>query len=103
MQDRGAFKCLGGLLALTIVFFVFSSDERDQPATGIQAVGTPTVMINGRLFNPSFIAGGNTDSGRMVIVVDEADLFVGENTVEIQWDSAPSAMTAKLPSGLQQH
>ena len=103
MQDRGAFRCLGGIFALTILFFVFSSDEVDQPANATQATDVPIVMINGRIFDPSIIDSSTTDSGRMVIIVDEADLFVGENTVEIHWGSPPVAMTAELPTGLQQH
>ncbi len=92
MQDRGAFRCLGGILAVTILYFIFSSDELDQLANGIQAADVPVVMINGRIFDPSSIDYSTTDTGRMVIIVDEADLFVGENTVEIHWGSAPASM-----------
>jgi hypothetical protein len=35
----------------------------------------------------------------MIIVVDQDDMFVGENTVEILLDSAKSSiLTAELPS-----
>jgi len=102
MRERGAFRFFLVILIVTIVFFSMAADETDRSAGENQNGSTPTVMINGRSFDPSFVDQG--DAGRMVIVVDQQDLFIGENTVEIHWGNAPpSTMTAELPAELQQH
>jgi len=102
MRERGAFRFFLAMLIVTIVFFSMTADETNRSAGEKQIGSAPTVMINGRSFDPSFVDQG--DSGRMVIIVDQQDLFIGENTVEIYWGDAPSSlMTAELPAGLQQH
>jgi hypothetical protein len=102
MRERGAFGFFAAIVIATILFFSIAADETDESVNRTQREGIPTVIINGRLFNPSFIDQGN--AGRMIIVVDQDDLFIGENTVEIHWGSAPpSTMTADLPAELQQH
>jgi hypothetical protein len=102
MRERGAFGFFLVVLIVTIVFFSVATDETDRYKGENQSGSIPTVMINGRSFDPSFVDQG--DAGRMVIVVDRQDLFIGENTVEIHWGNAPSStMTAELPAELQQH
>ena len=103
MRERGAFGFLGVMLVVTIMFFALQADQTELPVSGINKSGVPVIMINGRSFDPSFMDQG--DEGRMIIVVDQDDLFIGENTVEFRWgNNAPSStMTAELPSGRQQH
>jgi len=103
MRERGAFGFLGIILIVTILFFSIQSDQTEQTANIVHdGGGMPVIVINGRPFNSNFTAQGN--EGRMVIVVDQGDLFVGENTVELLWGSAPiSTMTAELPSEVQKH
>ena len=102
MRERGAFRFFLVILIVTIVFFSMAADETDRSAGENQNGRTPTVMINGRSFDPSFVDQGG--AGRMVIIVDQQDLFIGENTVEIHWGNEPSStMTAELPADLQQH
>jgi len=99
MRERGAFGFLGLILIVTIIFFTIEADQTEQTASGIHDGGMPVIVINGRPFNSNYTVQGN--EGRMVIVVDQDDLFVGENTVELLWGSAPiSTMTAELPSEL---
>ncbi len=93
MRERGAFGFLGVILLLTILFFVI---ETDQPANRMLVNNDPTVMINGQPFQPSLIDRG--DAGRMIIVIDQDDLYIGENTVEIHWGGVPSStLTAEIP------
>ncbi len=95
MREKSSCIFLGIVLIVTIVFFSFAINEPIQPMVEVQASDAPTVLINGQSFSPSF----SDHAGRMIIVVDQDDLFVGENTVEILLGSAPSSiMTAELPS-----
>lgn len=100
MRERGAFGFLGIILVVTILFFAMEIDQPELSPTVIHQGGLPVVMINGRSFDPSFVTQG--DDSRMIIVINQDDLFVGENTVEFRWgDATISTMTAELPSGLQ--
>ena len=101
MRERGALGFYAVILIVTVIFFtVTAGDEYVQAADESRESSEPTVMINGRAVVPSFVDQGK--AGRMVIVVDQEDLFIGENTVEIHWGSTvPSTMTAELPSELQ--
>ena len=103
MRERGAFGFFAVIVIVTIWFFSLAANEADQYANGTREDGIPTVIINGRSFESSFVAQGNGNVDRRIIVVDQDDLFVGENTVEIHWGSGPSStMMAELPSGSQQ-
>ncbi len=98
MRERGAFGFLGIILLLTLLFF--ATEQEQTVSNGAHNGRLPVIMINGRPFESNFIVQG--DEGRVVIVVDQDDLFVGENTVELRWGSAPlSTMTADLPSETQ--
>jgi hypothetical protein len=73
------------------VFYALT-DAPESPVPDSQTV----VMINGRAFEPSFIDQGQ--DGRMIVVVEQEDLYAGENTVEIHWgDKPPATLTAELP------
>jgi len=97
MRERGAFGFFAILLIVTILFFSLASDETGPVTDGAQRNGAPTVMINGRSFTPDSTDAGKT--GRMVIVIDRDDLFVGENTVEIVWGETPAPVrTAEVPT-----
>jgi hypothetical protein len=95
MREQSSCIFLGVVLIVTIVFFSFAINDPIQPVVEVQESDGPTVLLNGQSFNPSF----SDHSGRMIIVVDQDDLFVGENTVEILLGSAQSLiLTAELPS-----
>jgi len=102
MRERGAFGFLGIILLVTIVFFAIEGEQAVSTVSGAHSGGVPVIIINGRPLESNFIVQG--DEGRVVIVVDQGDFFVGENTVEFRWGSAPlSTMTAELPAELQKH
>ena len=89
-------------LIVTIIFFSVAVDETEHLNNVADVDGGPKVIINGQSFSPNLVDRG--DDGRIVIVIDRDDLFVGENTVEIQWgDEPPMTITAELPSESQQH
>jgi hypothetical protein len=95
MREQRSCIFLGIVLIATIVYFSFVIDEPIQPVVEAQQSNAPIVLINGQSFTPGF----NDHAGRMIIVVDQDDMFVGENTVEILLDSAKSSiLTAELPS-----
>ena len=95
MREKSSCIFLGIILIVTIVYFSFAIKEPVQPMVEVQESDAPTVLINGQSFSPSI----SDHTGRMIIVVDQDDLFVGENTVEILLGSAQSSiMTAELPS-----
>jgi|GEM_PF-2348893 len=97
MRERGAFGFFAILLIVTILFFSLASDDTGPVTDGAHGNAMPTVMINGRSFTPDSADAGKT--GRMVIVIDQDDLFVGENTVEIVWGETPApVITAELPT-----
>ena len=102
MRERGAIAIYSAILIVTIVFFSITSEKSALPEVQSPDADGPNVTINGRLFEPSFVDYG--EAGRIVIIVDQKDLFVGENILEIQWGSSlPSIMTAELPFELQNH
>lgn len=99
MREQSSYIFLGIVLIVTIVFFSFAVNEPIQPMVEFQDGDGPTVLINGQPFSPSF----SDHTGRMIIVVDQDDLFVGENIVEILLGSAQSSiLTAELPSDSKQ-
>jgi len=102
MRERGAIAIYSVILIVTIVFFSITSEKSVRPEVLSEDIEGPSVTINGRLFEPSVIDRSN--DGRIIIIVDQEDLYVGENILEIQWGSSlPSIMTAKLPTELRQH
>ena len=102
MRERGAIAIYSVILFVTIVFFSITSERSAQSEDPSREISGPSVMINGRLFEPSVVEQG--EDGRIIIIVDQEDLYVGENILEIQWGSSlPSIMTAELPTELRQH
>lgn len=102
MRERGVFGTYAVLLIATVVFFSITSGKSVPTDDQAQGSDGPSVVINGRSFEPSVVESG--EEGRMIVIVDQQDLFVGENTLEIYWGSAPpSTMTADLPSERQKH
>ena len=92
MRERGAFSFLAIMLVCAAVFYALT--DSPEPAA---AKSETVVMINGRVFEPSFVEQGQ--DGRIIVVVGQEDLYAGENTVEIHWgEKSPSIMTAELPA-----
>ena len=101
MRERGAFGFLIVVLVSAIWLLGTGADENAATvSTAPDADTAPSIMINGRAYQPIYRGGAGADrTDRMVIVVDRDALAVGENTVEIQWGEAPlPTLTAKLPS-----
>lgn len=102
MRERGAIAIYTVLLIATVVFFSITSERSVQSEElAPEGIG-PSVMINGRSFEPSLVEPG--ENSRMIIIVGQEDIFVGENTLEILWgNEPPSTMTAEVPAETQQH
>lgn len=103
MRERGAFGFLIVMLIAAIWLLGSSADEDAWTASVAPAAeAVPSIMINGRSYEPVY--RGGTGAGRMIIVVDRDALAIGENTVEIQWGEAPlPTLTAKLPNDSSPH
>ena len=97
MRERSAIAIYMVLPIVTIAFFSITAEKSVQPEELPPDNSGPSIMLNGRAFDPSFVDQG--EAGRMVIVVDQEDLYIGENTVEIHWGMKPPAtMKAELPA-----
>lgn len=81
------------MMLVGVGVFYSLTDDPQTPVADNENADRTVVMINGRAFEPNFIDEGK--DGRMIVVVEEEDLYDGENTVEIHWgEKPPASMTA---------
>ena len=102
MRERGPFTFLAILMFASALYYSVTPDETVESTATSQAGPETLVIINGRTVEPSYVDTGN--DGRVVVLVEEEDLYPGENTVELQWgEKPPSTMRAELPAENAKH